>query len=359
MLKLASRGPHGRAFSHAKSMLSLLGAVSATVILIIVGYMLASSPIVSEEEEIITRAYTRALRETREEWVDPDTRHAKRPHAVVVDKDQLLRLYRLRVFVVVTEAEVPKLGGLLKSLINSNYSQRVFPIDISVHVLGSASALPFVLWSHGRFDVYAHHLHGNALPSMSLMMADVWQPQSDFELGLLLTASARVSPHWFQWVFSALRQYAPTSTEAAFRLAAREISGTEQVQLLSPLSRTLSGFALGLPVAGTAASAVSSVFATQPSITSIFTASFWKAVLARAGPDANADTAPESWKALLRLTTTKLGGEHRFLYPPLAKFGALACEETARCSIRTLTAAQLTEMMSLPAFVDQIPRAQV
>ncbi|KAG5503951.1 hypothetical protein GH5_04807 [Leishmania sp. Ghana 2012 LV757] len=359
MFEAAGRGPYGRGPRKPQRALSILGVAVTLAILFFVGFMLTSRPIISEQTEISSQAYTRALMEIREEWVDPDARPTEHPDAAVVDKDRLLRLYRLRVFVVVKEVEVPKLTGLLDSLRDCNYSQRVFPIDISVHVLGSASAVPLVRWPHGRFDIYPHRLHGNAFPSVLPMMADMWQPQSDFELGMFLTASARVSPHWFQWVFNALRQYASSSTETYFKLATREISETGKARLISPLSETLSGFALGMPIAGTGASTVVTVFATQPSVWSIFTASFWKAVLAHAGPDAEADIEPESWKSFLGIAATKLGdGKHQFLYPPLEKFGALACDATRKCTITELNAAQVAELVNLPASLDQVPRSQ-
>ncbi|TPP44868.1 hypothetical protein CGC20_11730 [Leishmania donovani] len=337
----------------------VFGVAIMIVILFFIGHMLTIRPITSIEDDILISAYTRAQLAMREEWVDADTRLAERPNLIVRNRAQLLGLYRLRVFVVATEAEVPNVTRVLNSLRSCNYSQRVFPIDIAVHVLGNASAMSFVPWPQGRLDFYAHRLYDNVSPSVPMMMADVWKPQSDFELGMLLTASAQVSPYWFQWVMSALRHYAPTSTETSIELATDKDSGARRGRLLSPLSTTLSGLALGMPVAGTTVNAVSTFFAPHPSTTSIFTASFWKAMVARAGPGTDVYAAPESWQAFLSTSTRVPGhGEHRFLYPPLDKLGALACEETTTCAIRALNPSEVAELVNVPASVDKVPRLQ-
>ncbi|XQJ27286.1 hypothetical protein NXY56_003278 [Leishmania guyanensis] len=358
MFSIASHPAYGRAHGKRRRSVFLLGVALTTIVLVVIGSMFINSPIISEDTAMINNAYVRAHLSIRGEWVDADTRFAESADSVVVNTNQLLQLYRLRVFVVATEQEVRDLTRLLNALSNSNYSTRMFPIDITVHVLGNASAVPFVPWSHGRLDVYTHRLHSNASASAPLWMADLWQPQSDFELGMLLTASARVSPHWFQWVISALQQYGSVSAKTVVKLDPDKYSPTERRRLLSPLSKRLSGLALGMPVAGAAAKAVVTVVSAYPSATSIFTASYWKSVMARAGPGTNVDDTPASWPAFLRTATTVLGhSKHRFLYPPLGKYGPLVCENT-NCAIHLLSEAQLAELVKLPMSEDQVPLSQ-
>ncbi|CBZ27384.1 hypothetical predicted transmembrane protein [Leishmania mexicana MHOM/GT/2001/U1103] len=357
MIDKASHAFHGRAPGKQSRAIFLIGVAITIIILLAMGNMF-THPISTVEDDIFSSTRTRPQLIVREEWVDADTRLAERPNFIVQSRAQLLGLYRLRVFVVATEAEVPNVTRLLNSLRNCNYSQRIFPIDIAVHVLGNASAMPFVPWLHGRIDFYAHRLHGHAGPSVPEMMTDVWKPQSDFELGMLLTASAQVSPYWFQWVMSALREYILTSTKTSIKLATVNDSETGQGRLLSPLSTTLSGFALGMPIAGAEAKEVVT-FASHPSVTSIFTASFWKAIVARTGPDTDVYAAPESWQAFLSTSTRVPGhGEHRFLYPPLHKLGALACEETTECAIRALNPSEVAELVNVQAFVDQVSQSR-
>ncbi|CAG9574524.1 hypothetical predicted transmembrane protein [Leishmania major strain Friedlin] len=356
-MEKANQAQHSRAPGKQSRSVFLVGVAIMIVILFVIGHMLAMRPITSAEDDMLSSACTHAQLVMREEWVDADTRLAERPNFIVRNRAQLLELYRLRVFVVATEAGVLNVTRVLNSLRNCNYSQRVFPIDIAVHVLGNASAMSFVPWSHGRLDFYAHRLYDNASLSVPILMADVWKPQSDFELGMLLTASAEVSPYWFQWVMSALRHYAPTSTETSIELATDKDSGTGRGRLLSPLSTTLSGLALGMPIAETTVSAVSAFFAPHPSTTSIFTASFWKAMVARAGPGTDVYAAPGNWQAFLNTSTSVPGhDEHRFLYPPLDKFGALACEETTACAIRSLNPSEVAELVNVSALVHKVQR---
>lgn len=336
------------------------GVAVVTVTLLVIASTLSSRPVISEETELVSSVYTQARASMREEWMAADARLSSTTSHGVLDRAQLLSLFRLRVFVVVAESEVPTLRPLLDSLSEANYTDRVFPIDIEVHVLGSSAAVPPVAWPHGRFDVYAHRLHGNADLSVPQLMADVWQPQSDFELGLPLTAKTRLSPHWHSWVLGAMGQYAATSTETFFKLPVRPATATTPAQRLSPMSALLSGFALGPPVAGAAAKSIVTARAAHPSTVSVFTASFWKAALTRVAAGADQDAVPATWPAFLLAAQSALGSSvPPFLSPPMEKLGMLACDGglIAECAMPTLDAAQLAQLLRFPSSIDMVPKA--
>jgi hypothetical protein len=363
MFSPSNSGTFAKPVHRGSRALVVLGVAAILVNLSLITHMFSQRPVYSEEAEIISGAISKARASMTVEWVSADAKFINRPPKdIIIERKQLFSLYRLRVMVVATEAEVPKLQLLLSSLATANYSNRFFPIDVELHVLGKATGLPPVRWGHGRYDVYVHRLHGNANPSLPFVMMDVWQPQSRFELGLPLTASAVLSPHWFQWVMQVVRQYASTSKDDYFHLEKSE----DGQQLLSPLSPSMSGIALGPPVAGTAGNAAATVFSPLPSTTTVFTADFWNALLTQTatGPDVD-DVAVATWKGFLGATAVLLSKRlPQFLYPPLAKNGALACDtagmnHATRCSVvQEITPMALETLLHLPATIDLIPKLQ-
>lgn len=365
MLSPAPSGNYGRAPHKGNRGFLVLGVVGILLNLALVLNMFAQRPVFSEEAEIISGAISKARAAMTAEWVSADAKFRDlSAKDIVIERQQLFAFYRLRVMVVATEGEVAKLPPLFASLAAANYSSRRFPIDVEVHILGKPTGLPRLEWDHGRYDVYAHRLHGNANPTLPFVMTDVWQPQSNFELGMPLTASAVLSPHWFQWVLQVIQHYAAVSKDDHFRLERAE-GGAKQ--LLSPLSQSMSGIALGPPVAGTAANAAATTFAPSPSTTTVFTADFWKALLAQTanGVDVD-DVGTTTWKTFLGAGAQLLRQKNipQFLYPPLGKGGALACDATStayegQCSvIGQLDPAALKALLHLPSSVDLIPKPQ-
>ncbi|KPI83533.1 putative transmembrane protein [Leptomonas seymouri] len=341
----------------------LLGVVAILLNFSVVIYLFSEKPMQSEEEEIIDTATSNARQSMMSEWIPADAKLSQyHAEGTVIKRKELLSLYRLRTIVVASEAEIPKLSRLLASLTGANYSNRRFPIDLELHILGKASRLPKILWAHGRYDVYVHRMQGSVNLSLSSVFTDVWQPQSNFELGMPLAASVELSQNWFQWVMQVIQQYSSASKDNDVHLK-RAADGT----LLScALSQSMSGIALGSPVAGTTGNALFTVFSPLPSAITVFTASYWRALLAHADTGVNVEgVANATWKALLRASAVRLSkASPPFLYPPLAKIGPLACEaedktDAAPCSVMdSRSTIQLEVLRYLPASVDTIPSMQ-
>lgn len=342
----------------------VLGVVAILVNLCLIFNMFQQRPVYSEEAEVISGAISKARDSMTVEWIAADAKFKSRPaKGIVIERKQLVSLYRLRVFIVATEDQIPQLSRLLASLVEANYTNRSIPVDVDVHILGRPAGLPQVLWEHGRYDVFAHRLHGNANPSIPFVLTDVWQPQSSFELGVPLTATAVLSRHWFQWVLRVIQQYAAVSKEQYFHLE----KTPDGSQLRSPLSHSLSGIALGKPVAGTVGNAAALVLSSVPSTTMVYTAECWKALLAQVGAGIDVDdaVATASWISFLGSAVTLLGKTVApFLFPPTGKSGAFACDtagalDAASCTlVDELTPAALETLMRLPNTVDMIPKMQ-
>ncbi|KPA79068.1 putative transmembrane protein [Leptomonas pyrrhocoris] len=360
---VSNSGNFVRAFQRGRRALIMLGVVAILFNICLIFGMFLQRPVHSEETEIINAAMARARESMAAEWVSADAKFKHHPSSdIVIDRGELCSLYRLRVIVVAAESEKSKLSRLLTFLATANYSKRCLPIDVEVHVLGKLSGLPPLQWVHGRYDVYVHRLHGNANPSLPFVLSDVWQPQSNFELGLPLTASTTLSRHWFQWVMEVIRQYAAVTQDHSVHL----VKTDDGTLLRSPLSQSMSGVALGPPVAGTTGNAAAVVFSPLPSATTVFTAEYWMLLQAQTATGVDMDdVALATWAAFLGASATLLHGRTpQFLYPPLGTIGAFACDAAGAkaaspCSIvEELSTAGLDTLMHLPATVDMVPKMQ-
>ena len=359
----SSSGSFARSAHRGSRVFNVLGVVALFLIFGVIWNMFSSRGVHSEEAEIIERAISTAHQTMSLEWITAEARFKDWPaNGILIERTKLYNLYRLRVMVIATETEVASLSSLLESLVAADYSGQCFPVDVEVHILGKVAGLPHITWKHGRYNVYAHRLHGNANPSLPFFITDIWQPQSNFELGVPLTATAVLSRYWFQWLLQVIRQYAPPSNENSIRLE----PAAKGSLLRSPLSSSMSGLALGPPVAGAAGNARTAVRATVPSTTTVFTADYWQALLEKLGTGVDLDdVATTSWRSFLTAAAGLLRTTvPTFLYPPLGKSGALACDlaggdAAAQCNVAAdLNTAALGELLHLPPARELIPRMQ-
>lgn len=178
-------------------------------------FLMFRSPVVSEHEEIRGRMLSRARR-SNYEWAPIE--------AVVMDEVKhndaslVLTMYRVVIHLLLTRCVLDDVQRLLQSVISSDYSMRMFSVDIHIVMRCPTALAPHEIkerrhitdiitslrWTEGRVTGE----EGPPVADVGAYIKNHWLPVTNWELSVFIQEGYVVSSDWFSSLRVGMEHYA-------------------------------------------------------------------------------------------------------------------------------------------------------